>query len=55
VRFKFLAAALLKIEIFWEVMPSGRVLPDVAKDCSAYRFRVNCLILKVKAVQLLSM
>ena len=52
VRFKFLTAALLKIEI-WEVMPFGRVFPDVAKDCSAFSFRVNYLTLKVKALQLL--
>jgi hypothetical protein len=55
VRFKFLTAALLKIEIFWEVMPCGRVFPDVAKECGAFSFSVNYyLILKVKkALQLL--
>jgi len=46
-------SALLKIEIFWEVMPCGRVFPDVAKDCSAFSFGVSYLILKVKALQLL--
>jgi hypothetical protein len=46
-------AALLKIETFWEVMQCDRVFSDVAKDCSAFSFRVNWLILKVKALQLL--
>jgi hypothetical protein len=50
---KFLTAAMLKIEVFWEVMPFGRVFPDVATDCSAFSFRVNYLTLKVKALQLL--
>jgi hypothetical protein len=46
-------SALLKTEIFWEVMPCGRVFPDVPKDCSAFSFRVSCLILQVKVLQLL--
>jgi hypothetical protein len=46
-------SALLKIEIFWEVMPCGRVFPEVAKDYSTFSFRVSYLILQVKVLQLL--
>jgi hypothetical protein len=39
VTFEVLIAVLLKLEIFWEVMPCGWIFPDIEKDGSAFKCR----------------